>query len=418
MTNTMAIGDCYSFLDAQSDEITRSPAGFTGLITPSPAEYPEALHKLVVERYEVIKEWQTITLTLFNQSLRGELDYAIAQLFLRELPDYLLRHHQNIFAEVHVNTPIFFRTDESTLGTILEVQSPGSRWGVYEQLQDSYMDVGSSTILVPLSEIWVATLRHHIGADPVVHHLLDNLAHPAAERYFAQKARRHARYYGYDKGIRALDCNFVRGHNYLSLRDEAFFPARRAAWAAGDLYYDLPPIAIFEQKIQMCLPFWKETRQFYPDRVRQLFPYTSLLTRDGVTLEDGEVIKIDEFCELPQTRREYYLKYGGPDISRNWGGRSVYNLARLSAAACATLLENISTAQENWLLQRACLQTSEVEYVRRDLSLAIDKVHPKYNCFYGPQSLLGVLVAHERISKTKGDDDTIATIALRSAAMP
>ena len=82
MTNTAAIGDCYSSLDAQSDEITRSPAGFTGLITPSPAEYPEALHKLLVKRYEVIKGWQTITLTLFNQSLRGELDYSISELFL------------------------------------------------------------------------------------------------------------------------------------------------------------------------------------------------------------------------------------------------------------------------------------------------------------------------------------------------
>jgi hypothetical protein len=414
MTDMIANSDCYSFLDAQSDEVTRSPAGFTALITPSPAEYPEALHRSLVDRYRAIKEWQTITLTLIDQSLRGELDYAIAGLFLRELPEYLCTYHKNVFAEVQVNTPVFFRTDEPILGIIAEVQAPGSRWGVYEQLQDYYIAVGSSTISVPLSEIWVTTLRHYIGADPIIHHLLDNLAHPAGERYFVQRARRYARYYGYDKGIRALDCNFVRGHNYLSLRDETFFSARRAAWTAGDLYYDLPPVAFFEQKIQMCLPFWKATRRFYPDRVRELFPFTCFLTADGVTLEDGELIGTSDFCKLPPARRQYYLKYGGPDISRNWGGRSVYNLASLPADACAALLDKISAAQENWIVQRACSQTCEIEYIRRDLSVATCKVHPKYSCFYGPESLMGVLAMHEQISTMNGDDDIITSLVLPS----
>src|SRR5262245_58849190 len=124
IADMIAASDCYSFLDAQSNELTRSPAGFTALITPSAAEYPEALHRSLVDRYRVIKEWQAITLTLIEQSLRGELDSAIAGLFLHELPEYLRNYHKDILAEVQINTPVFFRTDEPILGTIAEVQAP------------------------------------------------------------------------------------------------------------------------------------------------------------------------------------------------------------------------------------------------------------------------------------------------------
>jgi hypothetical protein len=161
----------------------------------------------------------------------------------------------------------------------------------------------------------------------------------------------------------------------------------------------------------MCLPFWPLTRRFYSDAVRELFPHTCLVTPQGMVLEDGEEVTIAQFCALPRRRREYFLKYGGPDMSRNWGSMAVYNLAKLSQRACLDLLERVTAEPGHWIMQRACTQSCEVDYVQRDLSVARLKVHPKYSCFYGPDGLLGVLNMYETFYKVHGSSETIMTVA-------
>ena len=400
--------DCYAFLEWQSNEVTRSLVGFTGLITPVPDNLSCAQWQSLETRYATIKEWQSTTLELFSSSLNGLVTPAIAELFLRELPSYLASYHREIVSSAPIKTPMFFRTDEAVLGKIVEVQSPGSLWGTYEQLQDYYRAHGFS--LGPdLSEKWATALAAEIGKPPIIHHFFNLFW--ASESYFAQKARRFVRYYGYDKGVRPLDCNFVRAHHYLMLVDEALFTRRREAWAAGTLHYDVPPIAIYQQKVQMCLPFWPITRRFYSDAVRELFPFTCLLTPEGMTLEDDKEVSIAQFCALPRRRREYFLKYGGPDMSRNWGAMAVYNLAKLSQRACLELLERVVREPGYWIMQRACTQGCEVDYVQRDTSIARLKVHPKYSCFYGPGGLLGVLNMYETFYKVHGSTETIMTVA-------
>lgn len=411
MRGTVEADDCYTFLEAQSNEVTRSLVGFTGLITPVPEHLSAAQWESLAARYEAIKEWQSTTLELFISSMSGLVTPAIAELFLREIPAYLVSYHRDIVSSAPVNTPVFFRTDEATLGKIVEVQSPGSLWGTYEQLQDYYRTHGFA-VGVDFSGKWARALAAQMGEQPIVHHFFNLLW--ASESYFAQKARRFVPYYGYDKGVRPLDCNFVRGHHYEILVDDVLFARRRTAWSAGRLHYDVPPISIYQQKAQMCLPFWPITRRFYSDAVRALFPYTCLVTPAGMVLEDGEEISIAQFCTLPRRRREYYFKYAGPDMSRNWGGMAVYNLAKLSQRACLELLERAISEPGHWIMQRACTQTCEIDYVQRDLSVARLKVHPKYSCFYGPNGLLGVLNMYETFYKVHGSTETIMTVAMVS----
>ena len=403
--------DCYAFLEWQSNEVTRSLVGFTGLITPVPDKLSSAQWQSLESRYATIKEWQSTTLELFSSSLKGLVTPAVAELFLREIPPYLASYHRDIVSSAPINTPMFFRTDEAVLGKIVEVQSPGSLWGTYEQLQDYYRAQGFP-FCADLSEKWATALAAEIGEPPIIHHFFNLFW--ASESYFAQKARQFVRYYGYDKGVRPLDCNFVRAHHYLMLVDEALFARRREAWVAGNLHYDVPPIAIYQQKVQMCLPFWPITRRFYSDAVRELFPHTCLVTPQGLVLEDGEGVSIAQFCTLPRRRREYFLKYGGPDMSRNWGAMAVYNLAKLSQRACLELLERVVSEPGHWIMQRACTQSCEVDYVQRDLSIERLKVHPKYSCFYGPGGLLGVLNMYETFYKVHGSAETIMTVATPS----
>ena len=129
--------DCYAFLEWQSNEVTRSLVGFTGLITPVPDKLSSA-------------QWKA------SQPARNDQGMAIDD------PRALYREPEGAGDASHcravsagntplsgflssryvssapINTPVFFRTDEAMLGKIVEVQSPGSLWGTYEQLQDYY----------------------------------------------------------------------------------------------------------------------------------------------------------------------------------------------------------------------------------------------------------------------------------------
>src|SRR5262244_446338 len=78
--------DCYAFLEWQSNEVTRSLVGFTGLITPVPDNLSYAQWQSLKTRYAAIKEWQSTTLELFSSSLNGLVAPAIAELFLQEIP--------------------------------------------------------------------------------------------------------------------------------------------------------------------------------------------------------------------------------------------------------------------------------------------------------------------------------------------
>src|ERR1700731_2581381 len=222
--------DCYAFLEWQSNEVNRSLVGFTGLITPVPDSLSPAQWQSLAARYATIREWQSTTLELFTSSLRGLATPAIAELFLQEIPPYLVSYHRDIVSSAPINTPMFFRTDEATLGKIVEVQSPGSLWGTYEQLQDYYRAHGFP-LGADLSEKRARALATEIGKPPIIHHFFNLFW--ASESYLAQKERPFVRYYGYDKGVRPLDCNFERAPHYLMLVDEALFARRRAEWSAG-----------------------------------------------------------------------------------------------------------------------------------------------------------------------------------------
>ena len=232
-------------------------------------------------------------------------------------------------------TPKFFRTDESADGTILEVQCPGSLWGVHDILREFYIEssVDTGSNLVPLSTAFAASLRSLVGT-PIIHHLIDNSSHPAGERFFIQRVRQHITYFGYDPDIRPRDCNVIRAHDFFALLTENFAVERLEGLRRGELIYDLPPIGLFDQKMLLALPFWSQTRAFYGDEVRALFPYTTILTPEGINLEDGSLVTIEKFSSLSRRQRAYFLKYAGADVSRNWGSRAVYHLGKLSRERC------------------------------------------------------------------------------------
>jgi len=337
-----------------------------------------------VTRNQIIRRWQRTCLNLLAASIDGEISSSIAASLLDHLPLHCgWEHHRRLLRAV--DTPVFFRTDQAAGGTVLEVQCPGSLWGVHEILHEFYVEAGSpeATTVPSLSAGFVRSLRNRVGSEPVVHHLLDNSSDPAGERFFIQRARRGAAYFGFD-AVRPQDCNFVRSHDFFCLLVDNFASQRLQRVKEGKPVYDLPPVSLFDQKLLLAYPFWDPTRDYFDDEVRSLFPYSTVLTPGGLRIAESDWLTLEEFANLPRNSRNYFLKYAGADVARNWGSRAVYHLGKLSRAACeAKLKEMIEpyAAGERWIVQQEVPSREDVSFVTREGEVETSTGHSKHSIF-------------------------------------
>jgi hypothetical protein len=294
-------------------------------------------------------------------------------------------------------------------------------WGVHEILREFYLEASFDVSkLAPLSSAFADSLRAQVPGGPVIHHLLDNSSHPAGERFFVQRVRRHIPYFGYDPEVRPRDCNVIRAHDFFALLTENFAVERLERLRRGELIYDLPPIGLFDQKLLLALPFWNRTRAFYKGEVRGLFPYTAVLTPEGITLEDGSLVTIEAFSRMPRSRRAYFLKYAGADVSRNWGSRAVYHLGKLSRERCLAELSRALSrfpAGERWILQHHQPSDESVETITREGATETISCHSKHSVFYGCHGPMAVLVMFEDFYKVHGSSETVTTIGVPPAAV-
>lgn len=411
------IMDYYGFLDDQINDTLKTDLEFNLLLGASPYKFEPGVLQGFFDRYALIKEFQEITLSLFNASLNGEADPEIASLILNELPE-----HQgwNYHKELNLkHTPLFFRTDEVVPGKISEIQCPASLWGICDQLYHFYRDHEHifgrcKSFSKSPSENFSDALRQYMGTEPLVHHLTDNSSIPHDMRFFIQQTRRHGiKYYTYDKGITPHNCNIVRSHDFPCLWVDNYFMERLARYRSGDLRYDLPPSILFDEKIIYIFPFWNKTKHHYPDRIRNIFPYTQIITPDGFFLDDGSGIDIENFSRLSQKQRNYYIKYAGSDLSINWGSKGVYWASTFSGIKCRRFFENIVTdyhKKRYWIIQKAFLTDDTADYITRNNEIVRINVHSKASGFYGPAGLTGILMMQRSFYKVHGNAETIVTV--------
>ncbi|MFP4364482.1 MAG: hypothetical protein ACLFR1_11530 [Spirochaetia bacterium] len=398
---------------------TNTNVGFSGLVAENTYQLVKDEREHFFRKYEIIREFQQKSLELFNASLKCEFDPEVAELVLNELPEHMGRHFHLEHMADRVSLPVFFRTDEVVPGKISEIQSPGSAWGLYEQLYQLVShfqnDFHSSSLFEKsLAKGFTEALTEYLGEQPVVHHLIDNASIPAGIRFFIQKTREQGiRYFGYDKNITPYDCNFLRSHAFAGLFSDNFFQMRLSQSKDNNLQYDLPPSILFDEKLSLIFPFWEKTRSYFSDRVRDLFPYTQLIRPEGIVIENGDKLTLEEFLQLPRGSRDYYIKYAGCDLAINWGSKGVYNAATLSKTKGKEIFDAISkdfASQRYWVLQKGYSLTEEAEFITRDDQKQSMQVHSKFSGFYGPSGLLGILVMQRPFYKVHGSIDTIMSI--------
>jgi hypothetical protein len=411
--------DYYHQLGDEINETIGVNIGWTGLIGSRPYPMEESTYKGFRSRYSLIKTFQEQTLALFRASLNHECDPEIARMVVGELPEkWGIRYHQQL-TDLQHRTPVFFRTDEVSPGKLSEIQCSGSGWGLAEQLRQLYCDnesvFGSPKYFKDsLATSFTKSLKNHLGTEPHIHHLVDNASRPHGIRYFIQRTRREgAKYFSYDRGVSPSDCNFIRSHDFVTLPHHNFFDDRMEQCNQGRVFFDLPPSSLFDGKIILAWPFWEKTRGWYSDEVRSLFPYANIIHPDGIELEGGEHISIDEFCRIPQRKREFYVKYAGTDIGINWGSKSVFLASTFSQVKCRELMETIIEGRQRnryWIVQQAIRQKEQVCGLGLDGGLFEAEAYSKLSGFYGPAGLMAILAMQKCNHKVHGSPDTIMSI--------
>ena len=409
----------YDFLDRQINECINGDVGFTCLVRAEPYRLDPAEVEAFKNRYTHIKQYQETTLSLFAASLKGDVDPQVAALVLNELPKNMSWDYHRALSDAHRTTPVFFRTDEVIPGKISEIQCPASLWGEYEQLYRFYShfseDFGPlESFPHSLAGRFAKALARYLGCTPAIHHLIDNASVPWGMTFFNQMLKQNeVRFYGLSKGVTPYNCNFIRCHDFVGLFGQNFAKLRLEKCRAGELFYDLPPSILFEEKIGLTFPFWEKTRAHYTDEVRDLFPYTHVILPEGFHLEDGRFYTPEQFCEMPRSQRNYFIKYAGCDVALNWGAKGVYYAKALSQVKIREIFDQIiKDAGKNryWVIQKGYSKEETVPFYTREGKLQNDKAHSKYSGFYGPDGLMGILVMQRPFYKVHGSDDTVASI--------
>lgn len=391
----------YEQLSARLNGSTGSEVGFLELIR-SRAYCPLATRPTGSKTHAAIRSYQRILVDLW---LSGSWPEALHS------PVWSAPVPASWIADIDPAdlVPCFLRTDESPDGKIFELQCPGGWWGITQALDEVLRPDRSPT----LAERFAAEVNLLFPQGARVLHLFDSAGLPHDSHFFAQRVREASagiRYRGIDPDIFPDDCNFVRAHSYGMLVAEDLFRMRIGTLRKGRMRFDHPPIPIFDQKMPMCLPFHPSTSALFSDDHRALFPFTTVVTKDGVRVETGETRSLAALAHSPPDERSYFLKYGGMDTTRNFGAKSVYALFTMSSQEILDLFARVVQDLERgepWLMQAAASHEELVEVIGRDGEAGDSIMTIKLSSFYGPTKPLGMLFLAQSSSAVRGGATTV-----------
>lgn len=418
--STHSLLNSFASMDGRFNQLSGASTGFEALIGSKPYALEDAAFASANERYAIIKDFQKSAMELFRSSLLEETEKTFAEAILSDVPEsYGWDFHKNLPDSIW-KTPVFFRTDEAQLGKLTEIQCSGSGWDLAELLRELYVACpeqygDAKRFKRPLADLFLEATQHYIGREASLHHLTDSASRPHGARFFIQKIRENGgKFFSYDSDLRHSDCNFIRSHDCYSLYHHNFFADRIQRSETNECFFDLPPIALYDSKLIMAWPFWSRTRAHFSDEIRELFPYTALIESDGVEMSNGEKVDIQKIADIENNQRDFFVKYAGTDVARNWGSRAVFSLRGLSRVKCRELLQTITEevrSGQPWILQESVTQKETVAFwepgTAQEGSM---QGNAKWSGFYGPKGLMAILVMHLSSHKVHGSDQTVMSI--------
>ena len=345
---------------------------------------------------------ETVNNILFSEPVVG-----MTQDFHRRLPDVCWKK------------PVFLRTDQSISGKIYELQAPGSGWGDITLIAKALKRNGCE---IPDSALnFTDTYSQNIievtqKEQPRVFHMLDAASEPPGLRYLFSQTRPKLLYWGIDKDVYMHKVDYVTAHSAAALVTSNYFSIYMDMAKAGEVVFGISPNLLFDQKAMYVLPFYRGTCNLFSDEIRTIFPFTSFIENGGFYDETGNFVSVDDLARREKRKRRYFLKYGGTDLTRNWGSREVYRLDTFGQDECRAKLQEVSQLSQRgeiWLIQEdASRNVTSMPNDLQSITSNKNKKHVKLSVFYGSNAALGVKVMARKHFKVHGQKDTYVGIGV------
>lgn len=368
----------------------------------------------IEKQQELINSFFDTVILIAHQAVDASDDDIIKILFSDSISGMDIDFHRSL-PDFGWQKPTMYRTDQSVTGKIFEIQVPGSGWGDHPLYAKALLRMGHSLpeYVISYNRAYAQNIIKATNVEcPKVYHMLDAASAPTSMKYLFTQTRPLLKYWSLDDTVSMYNVDFVVAHSAASLVTCNFYNVYMKLAKEGKLKFCIPPNLLFDQKAIYLLPFHRRTSYLFTDEIRSIFPFTSFIENDGFYDSDGQFVRLCDFVKRKKSDRQYFLKYGGTDLSRNWGSRSVN---RLSGSDCKVLLEkanNLSKKGEIWLLQEDVSNQFPINTSNDLTEIKNLGYHVKLSAFYGIEQLLGIKVMARKHFKVHGQADTYTGIGI------
>jgi len=381
------------------------------LFFDAPIRIGESLVKKIIEQHHHINSFFKIIASIGKNVLHNREETILKLLFSESVSGMSIEYHVNL-PDCCWTTPILYRTDQSVSGKIYEIQPPGSGWGdiplltnVFKKLNNCLPDSYCHFVDKYVENIVTVTGKNN----PTVYHMIDAASAPAGMRYLLAITSNKLKYWGVSNDVIMDKVNYVTAHSAAALTTSNYFDEYLKRAIEGKLIFGIPPNLIFDQKAIYLLPFYRLTRDLFSDEIRALFPFTTLIENGGFFDKEGEFITFGNFKKIHRKKPYYFLKYGGPNLCKNWGSRGVYRLDGSDYEKRLNEANELSKNGEIWLLQE--------DVSKENINEASEEIraigeHVKLSAFNGICGQLGIRIMARPHFKVHGQPDTKIGIAI------
>lgn len=408
--------EVFDFLEAQLRASFAACGIFEELVARSVTELPDHEFELRRDRHSTFERYFAATKGVFQRCVSGGYSEGLRRMILRDSESFVPAGFYERLPGEAWTTPLFYRTDESKSGHVFELQCPGSGWGDLPLLSCLYRNFSPHKYLESFAP--ETTIASDIAAvcgvtNPFVLHLLDNASNAPSMRFLMSRTQPPLHYCGFSREAVNAKVHFVRSHSVFGLINENLFRVRLERCARGELWFDCPPLVIFDQKMMLCLPFLEETRAEFDDSIRDILVYSYPVADTGFRDIDGRWVTLEAFMARKPSERRYFLKYAGSDTNRNWGSRGVYRLNNNKAGSLLKMAVADAEIGLPWLIQPEVAEKETIEfYSRATEDITSSKLTAKYSTFYGPSGFVGLRTMHRNHHNVHGQSDTVIGLAV------
>lgn len=406
--------------------------GFSTLLSPDPFLLTPEEFQLLQQRGPLFWDWLAQLNSLYRDSLAQKDLSWVKSLFEAGLAHELVDYQRSCL-DLY---PRLIRADQSSLTAVCEVQIPMSMagWGFASGIARAYQEVIGSNDLVQVFPSLAEKFYQGLG-------FASGKSEPAVFLPWSPKKEYQRIQEYFTAHLQSLGHPVISGE-IEKLADAAvsagvdivYVSSRhRCDPASGAILLKVlergitvePPMNLLsDQKISMIFPFHPQTREYFSDGVRSLFPSTALVAPDSfIELPGTGQLEISKIPELGGSiRKKLILKYAGIDPKRKSGGAAVYRLddcnrQELERMFTQDLLQDYASGHP-WIVQANSGEKKLTAYLTRNEKTGEEKIvkqnlYYRFNPFYlrlpnNNIELAGSAVTLRNVWKVHGQEDSVS----------